>query len=457
MNGQVENGQTPNEAADAPEQYEAAPEELTSLKPGPARFDRKKVVVSLCIGLSVIVALGLVFSTGKAKRREAEESTPGYAARTPRDFLQGELDRSLRSQEESGDGEAVPAGSSGEEADTGAPAAALPQAVPVSYNGGGAAHLAPGGGRREVPDPPPGPSETGGGGGRTPAATAPFSALVPSIEGSLFPGTMPPSPSYAEQYPYLMPGAGTPPAAYGYPQSASAAPPASAAAQNNRADTTAFYGSAAVTGGSQGGLFLQDDLVWIGSIIPAVLETSVNTDLPGNVIARVSENVYDSRTGQKLLIPQGTLLFARYNSSVSYAQRRVQIVWDLLIRPDGYQVELGGQNAVDERGMAGVKAEYRENWFEYLKAAGLITMFSLANAQMAGETARYGSAEMAAGVAASNAEFVAQIGGSIVSRAMNIQPTLILTSGEKINVMLTKNLYLPPVENYPVTKPYILK
>ena len=192
-------------------------------------------------------------------------------------------------------------------------------------------------------------------------------------------------------------------------------------------------------------------------MIPAVLETSVNTDLPGNVIARVSENVYDSRTGQKLLIPQGSILVARYNSSVSYAQKRVQIVWDLLIRPDGYQLELEGMNGVDKRGMAGLPAEYRENWFEYVKAAGIITMFSIANSRMAEETAKYGSSETAAGVTASNAEFINQIGGNIVSRAMDIQPTLILHSGEKVFVMLNKNVYLPPVQNHPVSGKYILK
>jgi type IV secretion system protein VirB10 len=120
-----------------------------------------------------------------------------------------------------------------------------------------------------------------------------------------------------------------------------------------------------------------------------VLETAVNTDLPGNVLARVSQNVYDSRTGKNLLIPQGSVLVAKYNSSVSYAQHRVQIVWDLLIRPDGYQVELQGMNGVDSEGMSGLPAEFHENWFEYLKAAGIITMFSVANSKMAEEAAKY--------------------------------------------------------------------
>ena len=224
--------------------------------------------------------------------------------------------------------------------------------------------------------------------------------------------------------------------------------------QNNQADKNTFYDSS--TGGMTGGGFLPADLLWTGTIIPAVLETSINTDLPGNVMARVTQNTYDSHTGKKLLIPQGTLLVAKYNSSVSYAQHRVQIVWDQLIRPDGYHVELDDMNAVDARGMAGLRAVYHENWFEYIKAAGLITMFSLANSKMAEETAKYASDEMAAGVVSSGSQFINQVGGGIVSRAMNIQPTLTVDNGERINVMLNKSIYLPPMKDYPVTQKYSL-
>jgi type IV secretion system protein VirB10 len=90
-----------------------------------------------------------------------------------------------------------------------------------------------------------------------------------------------------------------------------------------------------LTEGLQVGVFLPSDILWARTVIPAV-----NTDPPGDVIAGVTQNIYDSQTGRKMLLPQGPLLYAKYNSSVSYAQRRVQIVWNLLIRPDGYQLEL---------------------------------------------------------------------------------------------------------------------
>jgi type IV secretory pathway VirB10-like protein len=441
----------PQAGIEEDEHYEGTAEELTGFKPqsGPAWFDRKKVMITLCVVFSVVVAAGLIFNSYKApsKQKQAETGS-GLAARAPRDFLRNELDRSLRSQPAENSQaftELLEETVQDEDEDV------LPQVVPISYSENRTAELSRGGRAPEYGPPPA--NESGGGGTRSPPDMAPFSALVPAVEGTLFLASAPPA---GPAVPYAGTAGQNPAQVPGYTGYAPAQTADSYAAQNNQADKKAFYDSAA-SGGSITGSFLGGDLLWIGTIIPAVLETSVNTDLPGNVIARVSENVYDSRTGRKLLLPQGTILVARYNSSVSYAQHRIQIAWDLLIRPDGYQLELGGMNGVDERGMAGIKAEYRENWFEYLKAAGLITMFSLANSRMAEETAKYASNEMAAGVTQANAEFINSTGGNIVSRAMDIQPTLLLNNGEKVNIMLNKNVHLPPVNGYPVTQKYTLK
>jgi hypothetical protein len=480
MNGQTEEQDREDVSGAEQESAYRKPDEMDlpsggALAAGPAWFHRKKVMMVICFAFAGMVIAGLVFNRGKSKR-EASVEQSGYAAKAPREFLKGELDRSLQNKALPGTAEAGEGEAPAEQGEDG-----LPRVVPVSYTGGGrAAELASGGGepgteRGGAPasppygaPPPQGGARAGGGGGggsgggsREAAFTAPFSSMVPSIEGSLFPSNAPgnaKSGGYAEQFPYLT---GNPAeAAQAYPRYASAQLPPdyrqnadAFTAQNNQSDKKSFYDQEGA-GGNISGSFLADNLLWIGTIIPAVLETAVNTDLPGSVIARVSENVYDSRTGSKLLLPQGTILSAKYNSSVSYAQRRVQIVWDTLIRPDGYQVELGGMNGVDAKGMSGAQAEYHENWFEYLKADGIITMFSVANSKMAEEAAKYGSAEMAAGVTASNAEFINQTGGNIVSRAMNIQPTLTLHNGEKILVMINKNVYLPPVENYPVRQKY---
>jgi type IV secretory pathway VirB10-like protein len=459
MGDQYDETEYPGEGeADAPEQraagpeeeerYEGTPEELTGFaKSGPAWFDRKKVMMTLAAVFAAIVITGLVFSTMKQSKKTEQGAGGGLAARTPRDFLDRELDRSRRNGTEGPEEEGAETDASG-----------LPGAVAVTLNetpAGRARNESRSGETPQTPRETEGRETEGGGGGVPARDFSAQSALVPHVEGKLFiqapaQAQAPADPSQYAYAPYA-PGGVMP-----YNSAQQPAYPAAlfqGQAQDTRDGSRSLY--SAETGGQASGAFLPDDLLWIGTMIPAVLETSVNTDLPGNVIARVSQNVYDSRTGTKLLVPQGTILVAMYNSSVSYAQSRVQIVWNTLIRPDGYQLDLGGMNGVDGKGMAGLKAEYRENWFEYLKAAGLITMFSVANARMAEEAAKYGSADTAAGVTQSNADFMSQTGSGIVGRAMNIQPTLILHNGEKINVMLNKNLYLPPLDNYPVTQKYV--
>jgi type IV secretion system protein VirB10 len=277
--------------------------------------------------------------------------------------------------------------------------------------------------------------------------------LVPAVEGSLFSSGQqqgyqpqaaydPYGAAYASPY-----GGGVADGAayYRYPQQQP-----SYQAQNMQDDKKDFYNGpeSSVTG--RGGYYLGDNVIWTGTIIPGVLVTGINTDLPGDVVARTTANVYDSRTGKNLLLPQGAILVARYNSAVSYAQSRVQIVWEHLIRPDGYMFDLEGMNGVDAKGVSGQAGAYHENWFQYLKAAGIIAMFTLANAKLT-EAAAAGLSEEAA---QANSQLTAQLGSNIISRALDIQPTVTVESGERINVMINRPVYLPPVADYPATERY---
>jgi type IV secretory pathway VirB10-like protein len=112
---------------------------------------------------------------------------------------------------------------------------------------------------------------------------------------------------------------------------------------------------------------------------------------------------------------------------------------------------------VDKKGMSGQEAEYHENWFEYAKAAGIIAMFSVAASKMTEEAAKHASASTVSGIAQANSEFVSEAGGNIVSRAMNIQPSLTVENGTIINIMLNRAVYLPPAEDYPAAQKYTLK
>ena len=443
------------------EVFESTSEKMTSFKSKPPWFDRKKVIFILAGIFVAIVLMGTVFGGGGGRQR-ATEAPSGFAANPPRDFLRNELERSIRAEDElfRQREESIPVDEFGRQTDESLPPVTDEYGMPVVTS------IPPGGRppawQQEPPvqfqqyQAPPQSNE------RQPQPQ--LSSLIPFVEGRIRNGSTVSNQGQAQNQAVQDQGIGMMP---GMPPGfdiASMMPDFDSifasiagldAAQN--AQNGSLNSSSAISyGAAITGHFLQDNVLWIGTVIPAVLVTAINTDLPGNVLARVTQNIYDSRTGSRLLIPQGTLLFAQYNNSVSYQQKRVQIVWDILIRPDGFMIELEGMNGVDRRGMAGLKARYRENWFEYVKAAGIIAVFSIANASLVEQVAQYGSDEMVAAAIAGNAAFIENIGGSFISRAMNIQPTLTVESGERISIMINKNIGLPPVEAPSITQRYTL-
>jgi type IV secretion system protein TrbI len=97
-----------------------------------------------------------------------------------------------------------------------------------------------------------------------------------------------------------------------------------------------------------------------GSVIPAALITGIRSDLPGEVTAQVTDDVYDSPTGKVLLIPQGVRLVGQYDSQVSFRQSRVLLVWTRLIMPNGRAIVLERQPAADAAGYAGLEERGRQ-------------------------------------------------------------------------------------------------
>ena len=113
--------------------------------------------------------------------------------------------------------------------------------------------------------------------------------------------------------------------------------------------------------------------VMAGTIIPATLITGVNSDLPGQVIAQVTEPVYDTVTGNTLLIPQGTRVMGRYDSVVAYGQSRALIVWHRIIMPDGSSIRIENLPAVDGRSNAGLSDRVDNHSLRLFSAAALST------------------------------------------------------------------------------------
>ena len=202
------------------------------------------------------------------------------------------------------------------------------------------------------------------------------------------------------------------------------------------------------------GCYMSKASLWDGTIISAALVTSIDTANPGVVIARVTENVYSSYDHSYLLIPEGSMLFATYNSSVSYGQNRVQVAWNLLIRPDNYRIQLGNMNGVDSQGASGYEGRVNNHTFETLKAMGMIAMFSIIQTEVTNTIDNQSNEYIQNSLTDVYAE-ASKIGNKILDRALDIQPTIKIGHGKEIKLITNGPLELPPVEVNQVTQKYV--
>jgi type IV secretion system protein VirB10 len=182
------------------------------------------------------------------------------------------------------------------------------------------------------------------------------------------------------------------------------------------------------------------NILQAGAVIPAALITGIHSDLPGQITAQVTENVYDSPTGRILLVPQGTRLIGQYDSGVGFGQRRVLLVWNRLIMPNGRSVVLERQPGADAEGYAGIEDGVDYHWGELFKAAALSTVLSVG--AEAGSSGQESDIVRALRQGASNS--VSQTGQQIVSRQLNIAPTLTIRPGFPVRVIVTRDLVLEP-------------
>ena len=177
-----------------------------------------------------------------------------------------------------------------------------------------------------------------------------------------------------------------------------------------------------------------------GAVIAAALITGIRSDLPGQITAQVTENIYDSPTGKILLIPQGTRVVGQYDNGVGFGQRRVLLVWTRLIFPNGRSIVLERQPGADAEGYAGLEDGVDYHWGELFKAAALSTILSVG--AEAGTSQNENNLVQALRQGASNS--VSQTGQQIVSRQLNIAPTLTIRPGFPVRVIVSRDLVLEP-------------
>jgi type IV secretion system protein TrbI len=181
-----------------------------------------------------------------------------------------------------------------------------------------------------------------------------------------------------------------------------------------------------------------------GTVIPGILIGAMSSDLPGEIVAQVSQNVYDTASGNYLLIPQGTRLYGHYDSNVSFGQERLLVSWDRLIFPNAYTLDLRGMSGHDEGGGAGYADRVNHHYFRIfgwaLLSSVLSAGFQLSQPQQSNVLATEGSGQLAA---AAVGQQMAQLGAQIAQRNLQVQPTIEIRKGYRMNVMVNRDIVFP--------------
>jgi type IV secretion system protein VirB10 len=183
-----------------------------------------------------------------------------------------------------------------------------------------------------------------------------------------------------------------------------------------------------------------------GTVIPAALITAINSDLPGEVIAQVTEPVYDHATGRTVLIPQGSRLIGQYDSQVAYGQERALIAWNRVIMPNGRSINIGSMTGADLTGASGLHDRVNDHFAQLAKGILLSTLFSVGAASAQDASAR-SSGDLVINSAGSGVSNEAQqVGQQITARDLNRQPTITVRAGWPLRVLVNKDMILAPYQ-----------
>ncbi|WP_312931124.1 IncP-type conjugal transfer protein TrbI [Agrobacterium cavarae] len=181
-----------------------------------------------------------------------------------------------------------------------------------------------------------------------------------------------------------------------------------------------------------------------GSVIPATMITGLNSDLPGRISAQVSQNVYDSATGYRLLIPQGAKLFGRYDSKVSFGQERVLVVWTDLIFPNGSTLQIGSMSGTDAEGYGGFKDKVDRHLWRTFGSAALVAIIGTGIDMSMPESSTLATQDTASDAARRNfAESFGRVAEQTISKTLNVQPTIRIRPGYKFNILVDQDIVFP--------------
>lgn len=231
------------------------------------------------------------------------------------------------------------------------------------------------------------------------------------------------------------------------PASTAAQPADPTAVQNRQDQKEAFLKAGSTETRNSGNLKMPTSpyQVMAGTVIAGALVTGIKSDLPGDVIATVTEPVYDTATGKFLLIPQGSRILGRYNSQVSYGQSRVQVVWSRVTLPDTSSLTMDNLAGTDPARYAGLEDGVDWHWDRIFAGAALTTLLGVGAELAAPESRQNGDRVIIAG-RDSLQDSVNQVGQEMTRRNLNIQPTLTERPGLPVRIIVNRDMVLRPYQ-----------
>lgn len=181
-----------------------------------------------------------------------------------------------------------------------------------------------------------------------------------------------------------------------------------------------------------------------GGVIPGVMISGISSELPGQIIGQVSQNVYDTATGKYLLIPQGTKIFGLYSSEVSFGQNSVLVAWQRLIFPDGKALDIGSMPGADSSGFAGFRDQVNNHYLRIYGSAFLMSgiVGGISYSQNSNQSNQYGFSPPTAGSVLSQAlgQQLGEVTSQLVAKNLNVAPTLNIRPGYRFNIIVVKDL-----------------
>jgi len=180
--------------------------------------------------------------------------------------------------------------------------------------------------------------------------------------------------------------------------------------------------------------------VQAGSTISAALVTALNSDQPGRVVAQVTEDVYDSVTGEHLLIPQGARLIGAYDAATSHGDQRLLVVWNRLIMPNGWSIALRGMPGTDATGASGIRDSVDAHLGRIAVASVLSGVLSVAANEAEGDDGE----QLTESIGDAAAQEAARVGARIVDRELSLRPTLRVRAGATVRVLVSQDIILRP-------------